>query len=62
VKNEKSIQVVVGGVLGKRTFGRDRQKWEDNIEIDLKESECEKLDWIFLRTFEFLWGHGNEVL
>jgi len=25
---------------GKRSFGRPRRKWEDNIKMDLQEVEC----------------------
>ena len=41
-------RVLVGKPKGKRTLGRPRRKWEDNIKIDLQEvgGGCE--DWMEL--------------
>jgi hypothetical protein len=33
---------------GKRPLGRHRHRWEDNINMDFKEIECESVDWIHL--------------
>jgi len=33
-------RVLVGKPEGKRTLGRLRRRWEDNIKIDLKEVAC----------------------
>jgi len=33
---------------GKRTLGRPRRIWEDNIKIYLRETEWESFDWIHL--------------
>jgi hypothetical protein len=33
---------------GKRPLGRHGYVWEDNVELDLKEVECEGLKWIHL--------------
>ena len=32
----------------KRPLGKPRIRWEDNIEIDLKEIVSESVDWIYL--------------
>jgi hypothetical protein len=32
----------------KRRFGGPRHRFEDNIEIDLKEIGCDGVDWIYL--------------
>jgi hypothetical protein len=32
-----AYRILVGKLEGKRPFGRSRHKWEDNIEMDLKE-------------------------
>jgi hypothetical protein len=32
----------------KRLLGRPRRKWEDNINMDLKEMGCEVVDWFHL--------------
>jgi hypothetical protein len=29
-----------------RPFGRTRRRWEDNIEVNLKEKAWERMDWI----------------
>jgi hypothetical protein len=34
---EKKCKVLVGKLEGKRPLGRPRCRWEDNINIDLKE-------------------------
>jgi hypothetical protein len=31
---------------GKRSLGRPRRRWEDSIEIDLKEAGMGTMDWI----------------
>jgi len=36
----------VGKLEGKKTFGRPRCRWEDNIKIDLQDMGCEVMDWI----------------
>ena len=33
---------------GKRTLGKPRRRWEDNIKMDLKEMGCGGVDWIEL--------------
>ena len=44
---EESAYRILGGKLEeKRTLGRPRRRWEDNIKIDLQEVECDSMDWI----------------
>jgi hypothetical protein len=38
--------VLVGRPVGKRPLGRPRHRWEDNIEMDLKEVGWGGMDWI----------------
>jgi hypothetical protein len=38
----------VGKPEGKRSLGRHRRGWEDNIKMDLQEVGCEGMDWIEL--------------
>ena len=33
---------------GKKTLGRTRHRWEDNITMDLQKVECGGMDWIDL--------------
>jgi hypothetical protein len=41
-------RVLVGKPEGKRTLGRPRLIWEDNIKMDLQEVRCGGMDWIEL--------------
>jgi len=44
---EKSAyRILVGKPEEKRTHGRPRRRWEDNIKIELQEVGCEGMDWI----------------
>ena len=45
---------------GKRTLGRPRHRWEDNIKMDLQEVGCEGMDWISVGTLWALVNAGNE--
>ena len=41
-------RVLLGKPEGKRTLGRPRRRWVDNIRIDLQEVGCRYMDWIGL--------------
>jgi hypothetical protein len=45
---ERRVEVSVGKPEGKRPLGRPRNRWEDNIKIDLHEVGCWDMDWIEL--------------
>jgi hypothetical protein len=32
----------------KRLLGRPRHRWENNIKMDLKEIDCDNMDWTYL--------------
>jgi hypothetical protein len=38
--------VLVGKREGKRSLGRPKHRWEDNINMDLQEVGCGGVDWI----------------
>ena len=40
---------------GKRPLGRPKLRWEDNINMDLQELECEGVDWIELAEDRDRW-------
>jgi hypothetical protein len=40
---------------GKRSFGRPRRRWEDNIEMNLQEVGCWGMDWIDLARYRDRW-------
>ena len=41
-------RVLVGKHEGKRSMGRPRRKWKDNIKMDLEEVGCGGMGWIEL--------------
>ena len=38
----------MGKTEGKRSLGRPRRRWEDNIKMDLQEVGCGGMGWIHL--------------
>jgi hypothetical protein len=48
-------RVLVGKPKRKRTFGRPRFRWEDNIKMDSQEVECGDMDWIELAQDRDRW-------
>ena len=45
----------VGTSEGKRSLGRLRRRWEDNIKLDLQEVGCGGMDWIDLAQDRDRW-------
>jgi len=43
-----ALNILAGKSEGKRPLGRLRQRWEDNIRIDLKETGWEGVEWMHL--------------
>ena len=43
-----AYRVLVGRPDRKRTLGRPRRRWEDNIKMHLREVGCDTGDWIHL--------------
>jgi hypothetical protein len=48
-------RVLVGKPEGKRSLGRPRRRWEDNIKMDLQEVGCGGMDWIELAQDRDRW-------
>jgi len=48
-------RVLVGKPEGKRTLGRLRRRWEDNIKMDVQEVGCGGMDWIELAQDRDRW-------
>jgi hypothetical protein len=46
VKKRNEYRILVGKPEGKRTLGRPRRRWVDNIKMDLKEIKWEDVDSI----------------
>jgi hypothetical protein len=45
----------MSGASGKRTLGRPKRKWEDNIRMDFQEVGCGGMDWIGLAENRDKW-------
>jgi len=54
---EKSrvYRVSVGKPEGKRSLGKPRRRWEDNIKMDLLKVGCGGMDWIELAQDRDRW-------
>jgi hypothetical protein len=46
---------MVGKPEVKRSLGRPRRRWVDNIRTDLQEVECGNVDWIGLALDKDMW-------
>ena len=46
---ERCARVLVGKPEGKRSLGRPRRRWEDNIEMDFRRWEGVETGWNWLR-------------
>jgi hypothetical protein len=44
-KTRNAYRILVGKPEGKRTLGRPRRRWVDNIKIDLREIGWDGGDW-----------------
>jgi hypothetical protein len=55
-------RVWVRKLEGKKTLGRPRSRWENNIKMNLQEVGCEVIDWIKLaQDRERWWALVNAV-
>jgi len=50
-----TYKLLVGISEGKRSLGRHRCRWEDNIRIDLREIGWKGVDWIHLTQNRNKW-------
>jgi len=49
------VRVLVGKPEGKRSFGRARSRWDDNIKLGLQEVGFWGVDWIELAQDRDIW-------
>ncbi|KAJ4445601.1 hypothetical protein ANN_12283 [Periplaneta americana] len=54
-ESRNAYRVLVGRPEGKRSLGRPRRRWEDNIEMDLREVGYDGRDWINLAQDRDQW-------
>jgi hypothetical protein len=45
-EKKNSYRILVGRPEGRRTLGRRRYRWEDNIKMDLREIKLGCVDWL----------------
>ena len=45
-EGRRAFKILTGKPTGKKTFGRPRRRWEDNIRIDLKEMCINTRNWV----------------
>jgi hypothetical protein len=48
-------RVLVGRPEGKRPLSRPRRRWEDNIQLDLRETGIDEANWIRLAQERVQW-------
>ena len=48
-------RILMGKPEGRRSLGRPRHRWEDNIKMDLQEMVCGSIDWIDLAEVRDRW-------
>ena len=54
-QSRSTYRVLVGKPEGKRPLGRPRRRWEDNINMDLREMGCDPGDWMDLAEYRYKW-------
>jgi hypothetical protein len=62
-EKRNASRILVGEPEGKRSLGRPRRRWVDNIEMDLREIGWDGMDWIGLAQDRDQWRvleHGNK--
>jgi len=55
VEERVVYSVLLGNPEGRRSLGRPRRRWEDNIRIYLQEVGCGGMDWIELAQNRDRW-------
>jgi hypothetical protein len=54
-EKRNAYRILVGNPEGKRSLGRPRRRWVDNIKIDLREIGWDDGDWIDLAQDRDQW-------
>jgi hypothetical protein len=64
-ERRNAYRILVGKPEGKRTVGKPRRGWMENIKIDLRAIGWDSMDWIDLvldrDQLEGSFEHGNEL-
>jgi hypothetical protein len=54
-EKRNAYKILVGKSEGKRSLGRPRRRWVDNIKIDLREIRWNVVDWVDLSQDRDQW-------
>jgi hypothetical protein len=54
-ETRNAYRILVGKPERKRSLGRPRRRWVDNIKIDLREIEWDGMDWVDLAKVRDQW-------
>jgi hypothetical protein len=54
-ERRNAFRILEGKPEGKRPLGRPRRRWVDNIKMDLRETEWDGMDWIYLAQDRDQW-------
>jgi hypothetical protein len=54
-EKRNAYRILVGEPEGKRTLGRSRRRWVDNIKMDLREIGWDSADWIHMAQDRDQW-------
>jgi hypothetical protein len=54
-EKRNAYRIFMGKPEGKRSLGRSRHRWDDNIKKDLREVGCGGMDWIGLAQDRNQW-------
>jgi hypothetical protein len=55
LETRNAYRILVGKPEGKRTLGRPRRRWVDNIKMDLREAGGDGINWIDLAEDRDQW-------
>jgi hypothetical protein len=62
-ETRNSYKILVGKPEGEKPLESHRRSWEDNIRMDLRETECGGVDWIHLaQNRDQWWALVNTVM
>jgi len=62
-KNLEEYFHAISSLSRKRSLGRPRRRWEDNIKMDFQEVGCRGVDWIELdQDRDRRWGLLNALI
>jgi hypothetical protein len=61
-EKRNAYKILVGKTEGKRSLGRPRRGWMDNIKMDLREIGWDGMDWIDLAQDRDQWRASMDTI